>query len=132
MGALISKGAAVSISQAKMKNIEILIYLSVCMIILIIIVEAQPPPHRGDQFSTKRFRCLKKTDPLILGAIKKSTEYQEYDLAVSGHSLKETKEILKKMCDNHEQITQGHQFATESRHTARSNTKRFRLSRRRS
>ena len=60
-----------------------------------------------DQFSTKRFRCLKKTDPLILGAIKKSNEYQEYDLAVSGHSLKETKEILKKMCDNHEQITQG-------------------------
>ena len=60
-----------------------------------------------DQFSTKRFRCLKKTNPLILGAIKKSSEYQEYDLAVSGHSLKETKEILKKMCDNHEQITQG-------------------------
>ena len=60
-----------------------------------------------DQFSTKRFRCLKKTNPLILGAIKKSNQYQEYDLAVSGHSLKETKEILKKMCDNHEQITQG-------------------------
>ena len=29
-------------------------------------------------------------------------------------------------------LTQGHQFTTESRHTARSNTKRFRLSRRRS
>ena len=64
-------------------------------------------PFFTDQFSTKRFRCLKKTDPLILGAIKKSNQYQEYDLAVSGHSLKETKEILKKMCDNHEQITQG-------------------------
>ena len=35
------------ISQAKMKNIGILIYLSVCLIILFIIVEAQPPPPRG-------------------------------------------------------------------------------------
>ena len=92
----------------------ILFVLFICFCFLLDIIEGLNcipcyflTPFFTDQFSTKRFRCLKKTNPLILGAIKKSNQYQEYDLAVSGHSLKETKEILKKMCDNHEQITQG-------------------------
>ena len=43
------------ISQAKMKNIGILIYLSVCLIILFIIVEAQPPPPRGGKMYFLKF-----------------------------------------------------------------------------
>ena len=44
-----------SIRQAKMKNIGILIYLSVFVIISIIIVEAQPPPPRGGNFLFNEF-----------------------------------------------------------------------------
>jgi len=77
-----------------------------------------------DQFSTKTFRCLKKSNPVIIDA-KKTSEYQEYELKVSGHSLEETENILKKICDSHVPISKKQQI--EFRESPRTNTKRFRL-----
>merc|ERR1711936_726901 len=89
----IFKSEVVRISPTIMKLIVI-----TCIIVLALTVTAQPP---RDQFSIKEFRCIKKSNPFRISARSASDEYQEYNVRVSGgHSLKETENILKKICDN--------------------------------